>query len=76
MNWLQTVRGVIGAITDLGLALLALVIVLFLLVGDIGRYTDVVGRLVDVVNRLVDGGLAGLIAIGIIIWLFAKRSPS
>jgi hypothetical protein len=78
MNGIQTVKGWIGAVTDLGLALLALAIVATVLVGPdkLWVFGSVVGNLVGLVNGLGDAGLAGLIAVGIILWLFAKRSPS
>ncbi len=36
---------------------------------------DVVGNLLAMIKALGDGGLIGLIALAIILWLFAKRSP-
>jgi len=34
---------------------------------------DIVANIMNIVDRLGDGGLAGLIALGIIIWLFWRR---
>jgi len=78
MNGIQTAKNWIGAITDLLLVLLALAIVASILVGPdrIWVFGNVVGNLMDLVNRLGDGGLAGLVVLGIVFWLFSKRSVS
>jgi len=36
---------------------------------------DVLGNLTGMIAQLGQNGLVGLIAIAIILWLFAKRSP-
>ena len=75
MNGIQQVKAVIGAITDLGLMLLALAIVAAVLVGpNLPFFGGVVGNLVGIVKELGNQGLVGLIAVGIIIWLLSKRS--
>ena len=76
MNGIQNVKSWIGAITDLGLALLALAIVASVLVGpqNLWAFGNVVANLIDLVRQLGDGGLAGLIALGLVIWLFGKRA--
>jgi len=78
MNGIQTVKGWINAITELGLVLLALAIVASILVGPdkIWVFGNVVPNLMDLINRLGEGGLAGLIVLGVIVWLFSKRSVS
>ena len=78
MNGLNTVKAWIGALTDLGLMLLAFAIVLALLVGSgnmlfVGNVTT---NIVAFVKELGSGGLAGLIALGVILWLFSGRSAS
>ena len=35
---------------------------------------DIVGNLIAIIQQLGDGGLVGLIAIGIILWLFQRRT--
>jgi hypothetical protein len=35
---------------------------------------DIVGNLIAIIQQLGDGGLVGLIAIGIILWLFQRRA--
>ena len=73
---IETIKKWIGQITELGLLLIALAIVLQILIGgNLAFFDDVVGNLTALIAALGDGGLVGLIAIGIIMWLFAKRSP-
>lgn len=69
------IKGWVVDLTEIGLALLALGIVLALLVGsgNVGPFGNVVGNIVGLVKDLASGGLAGLIAIGIILWLFSQR---
>ena len=75
MNGLQQVKAVIGAITDLGLMLLALAIVAAILVGpNLPFFGGVINNLAGVVKDLGSQGLVGLIAVGIIVWLFSKRT--
>ncbi len=74
MDALQTVKKWIGALTDIGLMLLALAIVAALLVGaNLPFFGNVVANIMALVKALGDGGLVGLIALGVIIWLFSER---
>jgi hypothetical protein len=71
---MQTVKNWIGALTEIGLMLLALAIVATLLVGaNLPFFGDVVMNIMALVKSLGDGGLVGLIALAIIIWLFSGR---
>ena len=73
---IETIKKWIGQITELGLLLIALAIVLQILIGgNLAFFDDVFGNLTALIAALGDNGLVGLIAIGIIMWLFAKRSP-
>jgi len=64
----------IGALTEVGLLLLALAIVAALLVGaNLPFFGDVVTNIMALVKSLGDAGLVGLIALAIIIWLFSGR---
>jgi len=75
MDFMARVKMWIGGLTDIGLMLLALAIVAALLIGgNLPFFGSVVGNLVAMVNDLGKAGLAGLIAVGIIMWLFSKRS--
>jgi ABC-type enterochelin transport system permease subunit len=73
---MDKVKAVIGQIVDIGLALVAVAIVAAVLFGpSLPFFGQVVGNLVGIVKNLGDNGLVGLIALAIIVWLFAKRSP-
>jgi hypothetical protein len=76
MNAIQTLKSWVGALTELGLMLLALGIVAALLVGgtNIPFFGNVGGNIVAFVKELGANGLIGLIALGLIIWLFSNRS--
>lgn len=75
MNGMLQVKAVIGAITDIGLMLLGLAIIAAVLVGpNLPFFGGVVSNLVGIVNDLGKNGLVGLIAVGIIIWIFSKRT--
>lgn len=76
MSGIQTVKAWIGALTDLGLMLLALGIVAALLVGgtNLPFFGNVAGNIITFVKDLGANGLAGLIALGVILWLFSNRS--
>lgn len=78
MNMLQTAKSWIGALTDIGLMLLALGIVCALLVGgqNMPFFGNVAANITAFVRDLGTQGLAGLIALGVILWLFSNRSVS
>lgn len=63
--------------TEIGLLLVALGIVLQILFGQTVAFVtgDVVGNLITLIKSLGDQGVVGLIALGIIVWLFSKRTP-
>jgi len=73
---LDRVKNWLIQITEMGLLLIALFVVLQILFGpDTGfLINNVVGNLLALIKSLGDSGLVGLIAIGIILWLFGKRS--
>jgi hypothetical protein len=76
MSGLQALKSWIGALTELGLMLLALGIVCALLVGgsNLPFFGNVAGNIIAFVKDLGANGLAGLIALGVILWLFSNRS--
>jgi hypothetical protein len=77
MNGLQTVKTWVGALTDIGLMLLALAIVAALLFGqNLLFVANPIGNIVGMVSDLGKAGLAGLIALGVILWLFSNRTVS
>jgi len=75
MNGLKALKGWISALTEVALMLLALGIVLALLAGpQVPFLGNVVGNIVALINDLGKNGVVGLIALGIILWLFSNRS--
>ena len=74
MKGMETVKGWVGELTELGLMLLALAIVLALLVGaNIPFFGSVTTNIMALVKDLGANGLVGLITLGIVIWLFSNR---
>jgi hypothetical protein len=71
---MQSVRRFFAGFAELGLMLIALSVVAVVVFGSnipfIGGITE---NFLAVVKLLGDAGLAGLIAVGIVIWLLAKR---
>lgn len=77
MDAIAKIKTWIGAIIDIGLMLLALAIVASLLVGGgLPFFGGVVSNIIGLVKDLGANGLVGLITLGVIFWLFAKRSPN
>lgn len=75
MDVLARIKTWIGALTEIGLMLLALAIVAGLLVGgNLPFFSGVVDNIIALVKDLGGAGLTGLIALGVILWLFNKRS--
>jgi hypothetical protein len=76
MSGIQALKSWIGALTELGLMLLALGIVCALLVGgaNLPFFGNVAGNITAFVKDLGSNGLAGLIALGVILWLFSNRN--
>ncbi len=75
MNGLKALKGWVGALSEIALMLLALGIVLALLAGpQVPFLGNVVGNIVALINDLGKNGIVGLIALGVILWLFSKRS--
>ncbi len=77
-SFFDKLKGWLGQIVELGLLLIALGIVLQILFGRAVSFIpgDVVGNLIAVVKTMGDNGLVGLIAIGVVMWLFWKRQPN
>jgi hypothetical protein len=77
MNGLQTVKAWVGSLTEVALMLLALGIALALLAGpQVPFLGNVVANIIGMVNELGKNGIVGLIALGIILWLFSNRNVS
>ena len=64
----------IAKITELGLLLVALSIVLQMLFGNnVAFFGDVVGNLIKLLTALGNNGVVGLVAIAIILYLFSRK---
>ena len=75
MQGLTTLKSWIGALTEVALMLLALGITLALLSGpDVPFLGKVTTNIIDLVKQLGSNGIVGLIALGVIVWLFSKRN--
>ena len=74
MKGIDTLKDWVGALTELGLMLLALAIVLALLVGsNLPFFGTVTTNIMAMVKDLGSNGLIGLIVLGLILWLFSNR---
>jgi hypothetical protein len=74
MKGIDTIKAWVAALTELGLMLLALAIVLALLIGsNIPFFGTVTANIMSWVKDLGSSGLVGLITLGIIFWLFSNR---
>ena len=71
---LANAKKMVGSLTEVAIALLALAVVASLLVGpeNMAFLGDVVGNITALVQQLGSAGLAGLIALGVVLVLFQK----
>ncbi len=78
MNFFDTAKTWLRQITEIGLLLVALGIVIQLLFGNAVAFVtgDIVTNLIVLIKALGDSGVVGLIALAVIVWLFSKRAPS
>lgn len=72
---MDTIKQWISTATEVLVSLLALAIVATLLVGGENAWVfkDVVGNIIGLINQFGEAGLAGLIALGVVLWLFQGR---
>jgi hypothetical protein len=74
MKGIEMVKGWVAELTELGLMLLALAIVLALLIGsNLPFFGAVTANIMAWVKDLGSNGLVGLITLGIVFWLFSNR---
>ena len=71
---LANAKKMVISLTEVGIALLAFAIVASVLVGpdNMAFLGDVVGNITSLVQQLGSAGLAGLIALGVVLALFQK----
>ena len=70
----STIKSWIGGLISVGVSLLGLAIVLQVLFGPDVVFVpvDVIGNIQGLVTSLGSSGLAGLITVGVIYWIFKK----
>lgn len=74
MEIFSQTKSVIAQLTDIGLSLVALAIVLSILIGgSLPFFGSVISNLTGLVSGLGSSGLVGLIVVGLIMWLFSSR---
>lgn len=74
MHFLEELRRWLGEITEISLLLIALGIAIEILFGNtVPFFGGVVTNLTALLNTLGDNGLVGLIALGIILFLFYRK---
>jgi hypothetical protein len=75
MQFLVELKRWLGEITEISLLLIALGIAIEILFGNTAFFgTSIVANLTNLLKILGDNGLVGLIALGIILFLFRKRA--
>ena len=72
---IANVKGWINKISEVAVSLIALAVVLQVLFGSdlIFLPVDVIGNITGLVASLGSQGLVGLVALGVIYWIFTKR---
>jgi len=73
---LDMAKNFLKEVVDIGLLLIAVAVILQVIFGSAIPFVggDVVGNLLGIVSTLGDGGLVGLIAVAIIIYLINKNA--
>ena len=74
MHYLEEIKKWLGEITEIFLLLIALGVVLEILFGQqVSFFGGVVTNLTTLIKSFGENGLVGLIALGIILYLFQRR---
>jgi len=78
MNILESLKNWVGKLTEVGLLLVGVGIVLQILFGENVNFItgDVIDNLVSVVRSIGNNGIYGLITLAIIVWIFYRRRLS
>ena len=78
MDYITKIKDWAGAITELGIVVVALVVTLQILFGGSAVPffgVDVIANFTDIVAKFGSHGLVGLVAVGVIAWAFHRRGP-
>ena len=74
MRFLEELKNWLGEITEIALLLIAIGIAVEILFGKaVPFFGGIVGNLTALLSTLGENGLVGLVALGIILYLFRKR---
>ena len=73
MHYLEEVKKWLSEITEVFLLLIALGIIAHILFGEVPFFGGIVTNLTTLIAQLGEDGLVGLIALGIIIYVFQRR---
>lgn len=74
MQVLEEIKRWVGEITEIFLLLIALAVAVEILFGaPVAFFPGVVANLTRLLNTLGENGFVGLIALGVILWLFHRK---
>jgi hypothetical protein len=75
MEWFDRAKDVVVKFTEIGIALLALGIILQLLFGNATPYlgTDIAGNIMNFLKSFGGQGLVGLVAIGVVLFILGRK---
>jgi|TARA_B110000881_G_scaffold161030_1_gene144026 hypothetical protein len=77
---IKSVKGWVKDITEVGVLLIALSVVLALLLGDnvpfLSGAADVVNNITAMISNLGEQGMVGLIALGVILYIFNRKEKA
>ena len=74
MEWFDRAKMMVVKFTDIGVALLALAIILQLLFGSNTQFLgDVAGNIMNFVKAFGGQGLVGLVAIGVVLYILNRK---
>ena len=77
---IKSVKGWVKDITEVGVLLIALSVVLALLLGDnvpfLSGAADVVNNITAMISNLSEQGMVGLIALGVILYIFNRKEKA
>jgi len=74
MEWFDRAKMMVVKFTDIGVALLALAIILQLLFGNNTQFLgDVAGNIMNFVKAFGGQGLVGLVAIGVVLYILNRK---
>ena len=74
MQYLQEIKKWLAEITEIFLLLVALGIVVEILFPQVPFFGGVVANITGLIETLGENGLVGLIALGVIVYLFQKKT--